>query len=46
MKMAVFWDAMLCVWWKFTDVAEVLAESFIRVVTQTASISEMSVNFY
>jgi hypothetical protein len=37
------------VWWKFTDVSEVLAASVIRPITlmmEAASPSERSVNFY
>jgi hypothetical protein len=38
------------VWWKFTDVSEVLAASIIRVMIalmiKAASTSEMSVNFH
>jgi hypothetical protein len=30
MKMAVFWLLRLVVWYKFTDVSEVLAASIIR----------------
>jgi hypothetical protein len=30
MKMAVFWLLRLVVWWKFTDVSEMLADSISR----------------
>jgi hypothetical protein len=51
MKMAVFWVVGLLrrvVWYKFTDVAEVLAASIMRaiLITEAASISKTSVNFY
>jgi hypothetical protein len=34
------------VWWKSTDVSEVLAASFIRAMMEAAGSSETSVNFY
>jgi hypothetical protein len=34
------------VWYKFTDVSEVLAASIIRAMMAAASTSETSVNFY
>jgi hypothetical protein len=48
--MAAFWDATPLVWYKFTDVSEVLTSSNMRAITilimEAVSTSEMSVNFY
>jgi hypothetical protein len=44
------WAVFSVVWYKFTDVSEVLAASVIRVIialiTEAASTSETSENFY
>jgi hypothetical protein len=33
-------------WWKFTDVSEVLAASIITLLKEAANVSETSVNLY
>jgi hypothetical protein len=47
--MALLWLLRHVVWWKFTDVTELIAASIIRVTSKPrapASTSETSVNFY
>jgi hypothetical protein len=46
MKMAVSWFLRRVVWWKFTDVSEVIAASIIALMMKAANTSEKSVNFY
>jgi hypothetical protein len=49
MKMTVFWDVAPVVWWKFTDVSDVLTASVIRAHRPDDgdnSTSETSVNFH
>jgi hypothetical protein len=42
MKMAVLWHVALAVWYKFTNVPEVLAASVIVLMMEAASTSEKS----
>jgi hypothetical protein len=45
--MSVFWDDAMCVVsYKVTYVSAVLTASIVRALTEAASISETSVNFY
>lgn len=32
--MTVFWDAVLCMWYKFTDISEVLAPFIVRAMSR------------